>query len=89
MSARKVSEKVHSLADMNIGKKGVTEAVLAELAKRLDAQGVVKVRVNRNLAKKRAEVEMIAMEVAGRVGAKVVDVRGRTMVLVKGGRRTF
>ncbi|MCD6341120.1 MAG: YhbY family RNA-binding protein [Desulfurococcales archaeon] len=82
--SKKVKEVIQGKAHVNIGKQGVTENVIKEIERRLEDEEVIKVRVLRSF--KRAsgrEIEEIAEEVAGKVNAKVVDVRGNVFVLVK------
>jgi len=82
--SRKVKEAIQGKAHVNIGKQGITENVIREIERRLDDEEVIKVRVLRSF--KRAsgrEIEDIAEEVAEKVNARVVDVRGNVFVLVK------
>jgi RNA-binding protein len=68
---------------VHIGKNGVTEAVLSEIERQLKDKGYVKVKIEKSviriLERDRKEV---AEEVARRLGAELIDVRGRTFVLI-------
>ncbi len=82
--SEKVKEVIQGKAHVNIGKQGITENVIKEIERRLKDEEVIKVRVLRSF--KRAsgrEIEDIAEEVAEKVNARVVDVRGNVFVLVK------
>ncbi len=77
-------------ADVVIGKRGVVEEVLREIDSRLKVKGVVKVRVLRSaLEVTGMDRRGIAVYVAERLGAMLVDVRGRTFILYKPKRSRF
>ena len=67
---------------LNIGKSGL-EAVAEEARHQLKKHGTVKFRINKPLVEGRMkeQAEKMAKELAGRLGAEVVDVRGRTFTL--------
>jgi len=80
----RLAEKIQGRADVNIGKKGLTEEVLREIRRRLDKEGVIKVRLNRNLAQSsRLTARDVASLLSEKLDAAVADVRGRTIVLAK------
>ncbi|HIH90843.1 YhbY family RNA-binding protein [Ignicoccus hospitalis] len=68
---------------VHIGKKGVTEEVLKEIRRQLKERGFVKVKIEKSvirvLERDRREV---AKEVAERLGAELLEVRGRTFILI-------
>ena len=69
-------------ADVIIGKRGVTESVLEEIRRRLEDKGVVKVKALRTAVKVTGmDRRSLARYVAERLGAWLLDVRGRTFVL--------
>ncbi len=71
-------------ADVIIGKAGVSEGVLREIDRRLREKGVIKVRVLKSALKVSGmDRREIARYVASRVGALLLDVRGRTFVLFR------
>jgi RNA-binding protein len=69
-------------ADVIIGKHGVSEALVAEIRRRLEDKGVVKVKALRTAVKVTGlDRRSLARLVAERTGAWLLDVRGRTFVL--------
>ncbi len=84
---RKVKELIkevrHSSADVRIGKSGISENVLKEIKRRLKKKGVVKVKILKSALKVEEKDRFeIAKGVAERIGAKLVEVRGRTFILL-------
>ena len=80
----RVKRAHHGSADVIIGKKGVTEEVLREIDARLEKRGVVKVKMLRTVeGAQGAGRKEIAREVAERLGARLMGVRGRTFVLYR------
>lgn len=85
-----VKRKIHGRADVNIGKKGVSEEVLGEIKRRIEREGVVKVRVLKGFLESLSiDRRSVASLIAERVGAKLVDVRGFTFILVGRRKRGF
>ncbi|GEM_PF-183018 len=77
-------KRAQSRSDINIGKKGVTEQVLREIRRRLEDEGIVKIRVLKSaLAVSGMDRRELARMVAEEAGAFLVEVRGRTFILVK------
>ncbi len=75
---------IHGRADVIIGKRGVFEGVLKEIESRLKVKEFVKVRVLKSaLRVSGLDRKSIASYVAEKVGATLVDVRGRTFILYK------
>jgi len=82
--SRKIKEVIQGKVHVNIGKQGITENVIREIKRRLKDEEAIKVRVLRSFKKiSGREVEDIAEEVAKKVDAEVVDVRGNVFVIVK------
>ncbi len=84
---RKVKELIkevrHSSADVRIGKAGVSERVLEEIKRRLKDKGVIKVKILKSALKVEDKDRFeIAKEVAEKLDAKLVEVRGRTFILL-------
>jgi len=69
-----------------VGKAGVSEGLLEEVSRQLDARRAVKVKVQRSALAERKVAE-VAAEVAERTGAELIEVRGRTFVLYRPRRR--
>jgi len=81
----RTAETEEEIVVVRVGKRGITEGLLAELDNVLSARGVVKVKLLRNFreaygvgSKSKHEV---AAELAESLGAEVVEVRGYTIVL--------
>ena len=83
----KKSEKVkHVIAGephVRIGKNGVTPGVIDEIRTWLKREGVIKVRVMKSLKRAGVNIKDLAQEVALKVNADIVDVRGNVFVLVR------
>ena len=68
---------------VHIGKKGVTEQVVNEIKRQLKERGFVKVKIEKSVIRiLELDRREVAKEVAERVGAELLEVRGRTFVLV-------
>ena len=65
-----------------VGKSGVSEGLIEEVSKQLDARRAVKVKVQRSLLA-RYTVREVATIVAEKTGAELIEVRGRTFVLYR------
>jgi RNA-binding protein len=59
-----------------IGKQGCTETIIREVIAQLEKRKIIKVKWLQN-------TEMDPGELAGRAGAELISVRGRTMVLTE------
>ncbi len=71
-------------ADVIIGKNGLSEGVLREIDRRLKEKGVVKVKALRTaIIATGLDRRELARRVAEAVGARLLDVRGRTFVLYR------
>jgi len=69
-------------ATVRIGKNGITPTVLSEIEKQLDKNEVVKIKILKSaLAEKKAKE--VASEVAAKVDATLVEVRGHTFTLYR------
>ncbi|ALU12451.1 hypothetical protein EYM_03920 [Ignicoccus islandicus DSM 13165] len=67
-----------------IGKNGVTESVIAEIKRQLNDKGYVKVKVQKNIIRYQGvDRKDVAYQVAEMVGAKLLEIRGRTFILLK------
>jgi RNA-binding protein len=65
-----------------IGKSGVSEQVLGEIAKQLEKKEMVKVKILQS-ALAAEEAKHIALGIAERTEASLVEVRGHTFMLYK------
>ncbi len=71
-------------ADVIIGKNGLSDGVLREIDRRLKEKGVIKVKALRSaIAVTGLDRRELARRVAEAVGARLLDVRGRTFVLYR------
>ncbi len=78
-----VKRKVHSRPDVNIGKKGLTESVIKEIKKRVEKEGIIKVKINKNIRKEGFDRKVFAEQLARATGTEIVDLRGYTVILRK------
>ncbi len=68
---------------VHIGKKGVTDEVIREIRRQLEERGFVKVKMEKSVIRYlELDRREVAKEVAQRIGAELLEVRGRTFVLV-------
>ncbi len=80
----KIKERVAGKVDVQLGKKGVTEAFIREVKNRLEKQGVVKIRVLKSLRRTLGiEIGKLAEEIAEKTQSKVYEIRGFTFILIK------
>jgi len=71
-------------ADVIIGRKGLNDGVLREIDRRLKEKGVVKVKALKSAIKVTGlDRRTLARTVAEKLGALLLDVRGRTFVLYR------
>ncbi len=68
---------------IQIGKSGVTDALVSHVADTLRAQGAVKLKILRNAFEDDVSTKQVAADLAKKLGAKVVDIRGHTFTLAK------
>jgi len=76
------SRSVEKKPTVWIGKGGVTDALLGQIRRQLDANEVVKVRVHRT-SLEGTEVARLADKIAEGTTSEIVDVRGRTFTVYK------
>jgi len=70
-------------ATVHIGKNGLTEQVLNEIRRQLKDRGYVKVKMEKSVVKiLEYDRREVAQEVAELIGATLLDIRGRTFILV-------
>ncbi|MDQ1251912.1 MAG: RNA-binding protein [Euryarchaeota archaeon] len=67
---------------LNIGKNGVTDALIEELNKQIKANRLVKVRILKS-AEEEKDLKAIAEEIAEATRSTLIEVRGRTVVLYR------
>ena len=64
-----------------IGKSGVTDAVMGQIDRQLDANEMIKVKVHKTSPD--AEVAELAGKIAEETTSEIVDVRGRTFTIYR------
>jgi len=79
-----IRKRLAGKVDVQLGKKGITDAFINEVKNRLEKHGVVKIRVLKSYIKTSGmDRRAIARLVAERVNAKIIDIRGYTFIIVK------
>jgi len=63
-----------------VGKNGVTDQIIAEIVKQMKTRRIIKVKLHGDSKLSRFE---IGKELASKAGAKLVDVRGFTVLLTR------
>lgn len=81
--SEKVKRVITGKPHVRIGKNGVTPGVIREIHTRLKHEGVIKVKVMKSLKRAGADIKEIAHEVASKVNADVIDIRGNVFVIAK------
>jgi RNA-binding protein len=76
------SRSVEKKPTVWIGKGGVTDALLGQIRRQLDANEMVKVRVHKT-SLEGTEVAKLADKIAEGTTSEIVDVRGRTFTIYK------
>ncbi len=83
----KIKERKAGKTDLQLGKKGLTKGFINEVKKRLEKNGVVKIRILKSFIKSSMiDRREIARRVAELTGAKLIEVRGYTFILVSTGK---
>jgi RNA-binding protein len=75
------SQAVQLKPIINIGKNGITDAVVEELVKQIKANRLVKVRILKSAAQ--GDVKTLAQQLADTTRTTLVEVRGSTVVLYR------
>ncbi len=81
----KIRERIAGKTDLQLGKNGLSKSFIKEVRRRLEKNGVVKIRVLKNFIRVNKDIDRreVAEKVAKIVGAKLLEVRGYTFILVK------
>jgi RNA-binding protein len=83
---KKIGELKHRSVEKKptvwIGKSGVTDALLAQVRRQLDANEMIKVKVHKTSLEE-TDVAQIADKIACETTSEIVDVRGRTFTIYK------
>ena len=71
-------------AEINIGKRGIDESVIAEIKRRLEKKGMVKIKILKTgIISSGLKRKELAETVAQQTGARLLGIKGRTFILVK------
>ncbi len=76
---RKQKVSIHR-ADVNIGKNGLHESIINEIKRRLELDGVIKIRILRNARQYVSENDIY--QLAKNIDAIVADARGYAYILI-------
>ncbi len=76
------SEATHLKPLLNVGKKGLDDAAIAEIKKQLKAHRIIKIRVLRS-AEEDMDVKAVGEELSRLTSSQLIDVRGRAVVLYR------
>ena len=71
------------VADLRIGKKGVTPELLQEVKRRMKERRTLKVRILRAALSTNTRVEQLAQSLAQSADTHLVEVRGHTFVMTR------
>ncbi len=77
--AKKLGQSIK--ANLQVGKDGISEGMVDEINKQVEDKGLVKIKVLRNSPY--LEMEEAVDEIHDRCKARVVEVRGRTVLLTE------
>ena len=82
---RRLRDMIQQLpADIHVGKKGLSAGLISEVKRRLKEQGYVKIRLLKSsLEVEKKDRKELAIRIAKLTNAKLIDIRGRTLVLVR------
>lgn len=76
-----ISKVLHEPAKIRIGKKGLTEAIIADVEKLLKKDGAIKIKCLKSIPKE--SISFIAKNIADITESQIADIRGKTFVLYK------
>ncbi len=65
---------------VRVGKKGLDDNMLAEIARRLEYEKLLKIKILRNAPE--TDMEAVADVLQKNVNGRVVEVKGRTLIIV-------
>jgi RNA-binding protein len=67
---------------IHVGKEGVTDKIVQEIKKQLDAREKIKVKILKTALQEK-EAKAIAIEIAEKTKSELIEVRGHTFILFK------
>ncbi len=81
---KRVQRKHHESPDVIVGKNGLTPGVIREIKNRLEREEIVKVKMLRtSLDAEDLDRKTLARLIAEKAGARLMGIRGRTLILYK------
>ncbi|MCS7368617.1 MAG: YhbY family RNA-binding protein [archaeon GBS-70-058] len=86
INKRKIKSLIirNEIPKINVGRSGLTEAVMREIDRQLDEHEVVKIKLLKNSPLiEEVKMKELAKEIALSLKAEVMDVRGRTITLYR------
>lgn len=79
---KKIRRRFHGKPDIRIGQKGLHESLVSTARELIEQRGgIIKIKVLRNIASSRSDVEKLVWELAEKIGANFVKVIGRSAVV--------
>jgi len=76
-----INKVIHAPAKIRIGKKGLTENIITEIQHIIKKDQVIKVKCLKVVPKE--SIPAIANNIAELTDSKVVEIRGKTFILIK------
>lgn len=67
---------------VQVGKEGATARTVAEINRQLDVSEMIKIRILKT-GLKEEKAETLASQIAGQIGAALIEVRGHTFILYR------
>lgn len=84
MTKHKLKQKAKKLEPhIRIGKKGLTEEVVKEIANQLKDKEIIKIKLLKPAIKDKKHKKAMAIELAGKTGSMLIDRVGSVIVLHK------
>jgi len=82
MKSEKIKKLGQSLESrVRIGKNGITKGIIEEINRNIENEGIVKIKILRNCPEQ--DVEVIASELSDKSDVRLIEVRGRTILLAE------
>lgn len=78
---KKLAQKWHEKADVNVGKKGISPGVIAEIDRRLEDQALIKIKFLQNFLTD--DFSQTLQQLANETKSQLVEKRGKTAILYR------
>jgi RNA-binding protein YhbY len=79
-----VKSAFHDTVDLQIGKGGLTDAVIDHIKEQIKVKNPLKIKVLKSAISEEKDAEYYANEVSKQVHARLIGVRGNTFVIGRG-----